>query len=530
MRGVKVNRRRLITAGVLALIASAWVAFMYHPATESELEETDTQVVTETRYLLMSGDSTILFAFRDSRGDTLLSGIVDKEARLTIDTIDAQYIKRWQLLPYGNGHYVAEPYDTLKLTKMSSRQLHALLKREAEYLEWSKKVMAEQRVDVDYYLRTHLVTERGFDVVQRYGRLLTIATDSVLCADSLVKRALRANRLRVVLDRRYRLADSTGARLYVRVGKEQAMARLKKREAMRPKPLISWVDSIGHYEGERDSLALPHGYGCLYSEEGDFYVGEWVHGKRTGTGFRMVPEHRLRIGEWREDKFIGERIVHMPERIYGIDISRYQHEKGRKRFQIQWDKLRITSLGTFSKKKIKGVVDYPVSFVYIKATEGTTVENKYFRADYQASRKHGYRTGAYHFFSLKTLGSQQARHFMKIARYQQGDLPPVIDIEPTDRQIAQAGGIEMVFRNVRGWISEVERHWGVKPILYISQRFVNKYLPLAPDLKRDYDVWIARYGEYKPDVNLVYWQLCQDGRVQGIHGPVDLNIFNGFEF
>lgn len=338
MRGVKVNRRRLITAGVLALIASAWVAFMYHPATESELEKTDTQVVTETRYLLMSGDSTILFAFRDSRGDTLLSGIVDKEARLTIDTIDAQYIKRWQLLPYGNGHYVTEPYDTLKLTKMSSRQLHALLKREAEYLEWSKKVMAEQRVDVDYYLRTHLVTERGFDVVQRYGRLLTIATDSVLCADSLVKRALRANRLRVVLDRRYRLADSTGARLYVRVGKEQAMARLKKREAMRPKPLISWVDSIGHYEGERDSLALPHGYGCLYSEEGDFYVGEWVHGKRTGTGFRMVPEHRLRIGEWREDKFIGERIVHMPERIYGIDISRYQHEKGRKRFQIQWDK------------------------------------------------------------------------------------------------------------------------------------------------------------------------------------------------
>ena len=119
---------------------------------------------------------------------------------------------------------------------------------------------------------------------------------------------------------------------------------------------------------------------------------------------------------------------------------------------------------------------------------------------------------------------------MKTARYQQGDLPPVLDIEPTDKQIAQAGGIEMVFRNVRGWIYEVERRWGVKPILYISQRFVNKYLPLAPDLKRGYDVWIARYGEYKPDVNLVYWQLCQDGRVSGIHGPVDLNIFNGFEF
>jgi len=41
-------------------------------------------------------------------------------------------------------------------------------------------------------------------------------------------------------------------------------------------------------------------------------------------------------------------------------------------------------------------------------------------------------------------------------------------------------------------------------------------------------VWIARYGEYKPDVNLVYWQLCQDGKVAGIHGPVDINVYNGF--
>ena len=244
----------------------------------------------------------------------------------------------------------------------------------------------------------------------------------------------------------------------------------------------------------------------------------------------MVPEHRLRIGEWREDKFIGERIVHMPERIYGIDISRHQHEKGRKKYAIDWKNLRITSLGTFSEKKIKGVVDYPVSFVYIKATEGTTVENKYFKTDYRASKKHGYRTGAYHFFSLKTLGSQQAHHFMKTAHYQKGDLPPVLDIEPTDAQIRNAGGVEQMFRNVRGWLYEVERRWGVRPILYVSQRFVNKILPQAPDLKRDYEVWIARYGEYKPDVNLVYWQLCQDGRVSGIRGPVDINVFNGFEF
>ena len=74
----------------------------------------------------------------------------------------------------------------------------------------------------------------------------------------------------------------------------------------------------------------------------------------------------------------------------------------------------------------------------------------------------------------------------------------------------------------------MEKQTGMKPILYISQSFVNKYLPLAPDLERDYLVWIARYGEYKPDVHLVYWQLCPDGKVKGIHSNVDINVFNGY--
>lgn len=87
----------------------------------------------------------------------------------------------------------------------------------------------------------------------------------------------------------------------------------------------------------------------------------------------------------------------------------------------------------------------------------------------------------------------------------------------------------MLFARVRTWLRLVERATGVKPILYISQMFVNRYLPLAPDLKRDYLVWIARYGEYKPDIHLVYWQLCPDGRVAGIRGTVDINVFNGYQ-
>ena len=90
------------------------------------------------------------------------------------------------------------------------------------------------------------------------------------------------------------------------------------------------------------------------------------------------------------------------------------------------------------------------------------------------------------------------------------------------------GGAQVMFKAIRTWLRIVGEHTGTRPILYISQSFVNRYLSTAPDLKHDYNVWIARYGEYKPDINLVIWQLCPDGRVKGIHPEVDINVFNGY--
>ena len=177
---------------------------------------------------------------------------------------------------------------------------------------------------------------------------------------------------------------------------------------------------------------------------------------------------------------------------------------------------------------MRGKVDYPVSFCYIKSTEGTTIRNRYFRADYTAARRRGIKTGAYHFFSTRTPADRQARFFIANSKFSKGDLPPVLDVEPTHAMIKKMGGPEALFRAVRTWLRIVGQHTGTRPVLYISQTFVNRYLPSAPDLKRDYNIWIARYGEYKPDVHLVYWQLCPDGRVTGIRPEVDINVFNGY--
>ena len=288
-------------------------------------------------------------------------------------------------------------------------------------------------------------------------------------------------------------------------------------------------DSLGLYSGDMTAKGVPNGYGIRPYADGSYYEGVFEKGQRQGLGFGISPRTKLQMGEWKANTYKGERLEYTSKRIYGIDISRFQHDIGRRSYPIDWTKLRITGLGTLSKKQVRGQVDYPIRFCYIKSTEGTTLRNRYYLKDYRAARARGIRCGAYHFFSTTSPASKQAAHFLKYSKFQRGDLPPVLDVEPLPSQIRKMGGTEKLFQAVRTWMRTVEQRVGVRPILYISQSFVNKYLPQAPDIERRYQVWIARYGEYKPDVRLAIWQLSPDGKVSGIRPAVDINVFNGYE-
>ena len=291
------------------------------------------------------------------------------------------------------------------------------------------------------------------------------------------------------------------------------------------------IDTLGTYLGDFTGTTA-HGHGA-YVTNGSYFEGHWVENTRDGFGIQLfIPEGeepRLQVGEWKKNRFWGERMKYTSERIYGIDIARYQHGKGRHKYPINWKQLGINYLGRKSHKNVHGTADYPVSFIFIKSTEGVSITNKYYANDYAQARKHHIPIGAYHFFSLKSSGAAQAQHFIKHTKFLKGDLPPVLDVEPNDKQIAAAGGPEKMFQQIRIWLRMVKARCGVSPILYINQMFINKYFGMVPDIKRDYDVWIARYGEYKPDVRLAFWQLSSDGRVKGITGDVDINVFNGYK-
>lgn len=285
-------------------------------------------------------------------------------------------------------------------------------------------------------------------------------------------------------------------------------------------------DSAGTYSGEIDTLLHATGHGTWKGIDGSFYTGHWNNNKPNGFGCGIEKQGRVKAGDWRNGKYRGERMLHTSDRIYGIDVSKYQHEQGKRRYVIDWASLRITGLG--SGNISKGMVDYSITFAYIKATEGTTVRNKYYGNDYRQAKLHGIHTGAYHFFSPSSPVDKQAYFFINNMKYEKGDLPPVLDLEPSDAQIAQMGGTEEMFRRVRKWLSIVNRHTGRRPVLYVGQGFVNRYLSQAPDIKKKYPVWIARYGKYRPDIKLAFWQLTPYGKVKGIHGDVDINVFNGY--
>lgn len=190
--------------------------------------------------------------------------------------------------------------------------------------------------------------------------------------------------------------------------------------------------------------------------------------------------------------------------VHGIDISHHQGE-------IDWPRL---SLATYRER--------PINFVFMKATEGGDFVDDSFRYNFAQARECGLVRGAYHFFLPDVPAEVQARNFISQVQLQPGDLPPVLDIE-----MMGEGGADELRQRAATWLSIVERHYGVAPIIYASYKFKTHHLNEPPFTH--YPYWIAHY--YVEDLEYTgawkFWQHTDRGRLDGIGTRVDLNIFNG---
>jgi lysozyme len=192
---------------------------------------------------------------------------------------------------------------------------------------------------------------------------------------------------------------------------------------------------------------------------------------------------------------------------HGIDVSHYQHD-------IDW---KLVSEMTDQGQRI--------SFAIVKATEGTLLADPYFKKNWRELSEYNLIRGAYLYFHPRRSGKSQAEFFMSKVNLAAGDLPPIIDIEETNRQ--SKANIQKALKEC---IETLERKYHKKPIIYTGVDFYTNYLGEAFDA---YPLWAAHYEQKDaPRITRKWliWQHNCKGRVNGIRGDVDFNVVNGSLF
>lgn len=162
--------------------------------------------------------------------------------------------------------------------------------------------------------------------------------------------------------------------------------------------------------------------------------------------------------------------------------------------------------------------------VVVKATEGINFVDPYCDSIIRQAIASGMPWGFYHFAGDGDAVAE-AVHFINNCSGYFGSGIPVLDWEGNQ-------GVDWV----NAFVETVHEHTGVWPWIYanpwrFNQGGVNqncaRWVASYPDVARP--TWIQAQGWDCPaaDGNVVAWQFCSDGAVNGLAGNVDLDLFYG---
>lgn len=196
--------------------------------------------------------------------------------------------------------------------------------------------------------------------------------------------------------------------------------------------------------------------------------------------------------------------------LNGIDVASHQHPGGA---AIDWTAVKQSGQ----------------SFVFVKATEGTSYTNPAFTTDSAKAQQAGLVPGSYHYARPGSGNPRaEARHYASVlATGVQPSLPPVLDLEeheglnPTQLQDW-----------VREWIDEIKVQTGRDPIIYTYYSFWIQRMANTTEFS-EYPLWLAYYRDTLPDKipggwdHVTFWQYSGSGRVNGVQTQVDLNKYYG---
>ena len=240
--------------------------------------------------------------------------------------------------------------------------------------------------------------------------------------------------------------------------------------------------------------------------------------------------------------------------ILGIDVSHHNDENCKCKpgqdcsdCKIDWNRIR----------------DQKVSFVYVKASQGTKYRDPTFDFHWRTLAQNKIPRGAYHFMSADEDPVVQADNFVgkmeQDGKLQTVDLPPCLDLESDMRKDSSkrwlvtpdSGEIrdfwigqdpDEIVQKVLKWLKRVEDKTGRIPIIYTSRGWWSDRIKdekKFAQLSR-YPIWIANYPasgsplKAQPKVPngqaWALWQFTETGRMKDsevLPGKMDINLFNG---
>ena len=199
----------------------------------------------------------------------------------------------------------------------------------------------------------------------------------------------------------------------------------------------------------------------------------------------------------------------------GIDVSHYQGS-------INWTSVRGAG----------------IEFAYIKATEGTSYKDPNFNTYYPAAYYAGVIRGAYHFARPNiSSGATQANYFVSNGGGWSRDnltLPGAVDMEWNPYSGGSCYGLSTT--GMRNWIADFANTYksrtGRDVVIYTSASWWNSCTGSWTGRGTLNPLWDAHYTTGSPAIpagwpTYTIWQYTSSGRVNGISGNVDRDVFNG---
>lgn len=205
--------------------------------------------------------------------------------------------------------------------------------------------------------------------------------------------------------------------------------------------------------------------------------------------------------------FINPWFVNETNSTIGVDVSSYQ--------------------GDIDMHVLK---EQNIEFIYMKATEGSSMQDSCFMKNWENAQNAELLSGAYHFFSYDSKGKTQAENFINtVGTDLNGRLVPAVDVEYYGDKEQNPPEKEDVIKELRIYLEIIEKEYGVKPLIYTRVDIYEKYLKGEFD---EYPKWISSLyspleWNYKDD--WMIWQYFNKGELEGYSGGekyIDLNVLN----